>query len=280
MSLDRVVSRMVTASDRSRFFTAICLYEFQVAILYPKSFKKLLEATDLSERGPSKVLRRARIYAAIRILEHLESEAKRDGQPIGLQKVTPSGEYAKLYDEIVVANGGWKQIRYMPSIKTFERNLAKRTRRAKTVGKCIDFSFRFSTIPDTGRYKGGVSSARRVVARAKYYEVNRKSSTVKNRWREFKSTSAFAYLSLVEELLPRPKLTKRSFVESLLKAADDKRLRAFFRSYQQLDEALSPRNYAFAPLRLDLGKEKFLNARPFDGTDVLEIWEKTKDRAE
>jgi len=257
MSLDQIAS-LISDEGASLYLRAIRLYEFQVAIFYPLSFRALC-AAGTEARAANQRLRTARIYAGIRFLEQIEKELRQacgsDTIPISL--LAQDQRYQTIFDNVIAPNGGWMRIRHSISDRRFDDGLAKQRDSAEVAAKIVDFSYRFREMPDRGTYKGGVTTARYVVANARSYDLKRGKSTIKTRWRKFGPTAAFLYLLLIQKFpfMP-PRLATKQFSERLLKQANDfSGLRSFFRAYQNVCDVLVPRGYTFEKLSLNLNCE-------------------------
>ena len=279
MSLDNIVAAIIDDANTSLYRRAIRLYELQIAIFYPRSFRTLISAAN-DARGADRRLRTARIYAGIKCLEHIEDElcAKNAVDSISIRDLAQNRDYQEIFDSIIAANGGWSRIRHSLSVKTFENQMSERRDLASAAAKIVDFSYRFEAMPNRGTYKGGVTTARYVVVNAKSYELQKKKSTIKNRWREFGSTAAFLYLLLIQNapLMP-PKLTAKRFSRDLLKQAEGvQELRNFFCAYQHVCDVLAPRGYKFEKLTLNLNCGVPLLATAALQADVIAAFENSK----
>ena len=107
MSLNHLVELLIDES-KSRYMRAIRLFEFQTAVSHPKAFK-LLVATQGDVRAPTRILRTARIFAAIKILEKIEADLKqgKDDRFISIQDLAADEDYRSIFDDVIATNGGW-----------------------------------------------------------------------------------------------------------------------------------------------------------------------------
>jgi hypothetical protein len=111
MSLKEIVGPLIDESQ-SLYIRAISLFEFQTAVYRPKAFKHLIEGpTGL--RAPTKILRTARIYAAIKILEEIEADLKQktSDRVTSIQDCAANEEYRNVF-AVFAANGGFRRLRH------------------------------------------------------------------------------------------------------------------------------------------------------------------------
>jgi len=280
-SLDQLVEFLIhERGSESLYIRAIRLFEFQVALFYPKEYQKLLASTH-DNRAPTTFLRGVRTYVASRFLDDIQAKLK----PKYKSKPTPFGllmkhpDYRKLF-ALFTANGGLLRMRRSHSEMSLDKQISKRRKRAEIAAKLIDFSYRFEP-PQRGRWKCGITTAIFVVGNASSYGVNKKSkNSVQPFWKEFKSTSIFLYLLLSQDIrLMPPKISKKSFSKMLLSQAKDVvALRNFFRAYQHICEILAPKGYkSFEILGFNLKCGLPSLSRPPLDPDVIETFEKYKN---
>jgi hypothetical protein len=192
-------------ASHSPYVRAIKLFEFQVAIFAP---------------GSEALQRHARVFAAIKILEHIEKFS-------GLEDSASLTERLKLpgYSEIanvIFQAGGWRRIRSLWNTREFDEQLAIRMREAQSVARLAEFSYRFVRLKPSDLRRGGSTMARSVM-----HQINQEAKsgkkkgfstgTLKARWKEYGSMAALQYLILIRmpELKPR-RISKKGFVETLL----------------------------------------------------------------
>jgi hypothetical protein len=123
MSLDQIVKLIVDDSGTvSPYLRAIRLFEFQVAIFNPNSFRKLVSA-ERNDRAPSQLLRTARIFAAIKFLEDIEAELRKGNadKAVSIKQLAENPDYQAIFDEVIAPNGGWSRIRHSVSAKRFDK---------------------------------------------------------------------------------------------------------------------------------------------------------------
>jgi hypothetical protein len=261
MSLNHVVEFLIKYSEStSRFHRGIRLFEFQVSLFYPDAFKRLV-ASESDKTAPTKILKTACIFAAIKILEKIEADLKQEknSSVISIQELAANENYQSIFDGVVATNGGWPRIRHSVSARRFDKNIVKRCSKAQFAANIVDFSYRFykhpASTPNSRRINpGGVESAKYVVQRA--YKPSGGESTIKNRWREYGSPAIFLYLMLTQEFDVRPpRVSSANFVEILLRQADNlEGLRRYFCAYQAVRDALLDKDYKKFPA-LDLNLE-------------------------
>src|SRR5580704_9762281 len=147
MSLNDIVSQRIDESN-PKYFRAISLFEFQTAMYRPKAFKRLIEA-QVGLRAPTKILRTARVFAAIRILEKIETDLKhKKGQSaVSIQHLAADEAYRSIFDDVIAANGGWRRIRHSPSAHSFDRGTylkGRKKAKAQAAANIVDYSYSFS----------------------------------------------------------------------------------------------------------------------------------------
>lgn len=261
MSLDLdETARILTQSDNgeSIYLRAIRLFEFQICLYCPEI---------LSSRKNTYWQVRARLFAALKLLEHLERQIAEKGEKEGvtLSELAANSDFAEIFDRIIMKSGGLRRIQNLGGLKEFDEQIDIRKSRTVVVAKVVDFSYRFALLKPKTRAKGGVTMARAIVATTPSYGYRRRSSTLKSRWREYGPTAGFLYLLRIQkfELVPCP-LTSDRFAKQLLKQADDiAHIREFFLAYQYLCNILKTRGYNFPSVHSVVGKLPDLAFDPF-----------------
>lgn len=278
MSLDHVVDAIID-EDSVLQLRAIRLYELQVAILSRGSFGALCNATH-QKHGATKRLRTARILAAIRFLERAEADLRRTNSidAIPLQTLAQDHTHQIIFDEFIAPNGGWEGIRRSNSDRAFDKGLTKRRDAATYAAKIVDFSFRFELMPNPGRYRGGVTVARKVVIDAPSYDVKLGRTRISEHSRDFADAAPFLYL-LLKQAFPftPPPLASEDFIEKLSEQANNVQgLRMFFCAYQRVSEVLKLQGYQPVPLTLNLECDvPPLPIEPY-AEDVIRAFEQSK----
>jgi hypothetical protein len=259
MSLKYIVESLINdGPSTSRYHRAIRLFEFQVSVFYPNSFKRLVAKENLT--APNKKLKTARVLAAIGILEKIEENLKQNKSisRISLQDLADDEDYRSVFDDEFVTNGGWPRIKQSISARAFDRGVETRSGEARAAANIVDFSYRFSKnqfndIESARRNPGGVEAAKYVVRKACKPAVS--ASTIKSRWTKFKSPAIFLYLILNPKFNMRPpRVSSEDFADTLLRQAGNlEALRRYFRAYQIVRDSLLNHKYTKYPkLELDL----------------------------
>ena len=244
---------------KSRYIRAISLYEFQTAIFRPKAFERLIKA-QVSLRAPTEILRTARIFAAIRVLERIEVNLNHNRS---IRDLVADETYCSIFDDVIAVNDGWRRIRHSPSARSFDRGTRlkgkKKKVKAQAAANIIDYSYRFSmhlANVHHGKRKnpGGVDAAKYVVRNSVKPFVS--NSSMKGYWRRYQYSAIFLFLMFNQKFdLKPPLVSSTEFLEKLLRQTDNiEELRRFFCAYQTVRAALSNLKYRqYPPLELDLG---------------------------
>jgi hypothetical protein len=262
MSLERLVQPLISEVDTtSRFFRAIKLFEFQIALFHQHSFNRLLN-NESNAAAPTKKLKTARIFAAIKILEKIEADLKkaRNVSLISIRDLAAEENYRRVFDDVIAPNGGWPRIRHSMSACEFDDDVDARCGEARAAANVVDFSYRFSfhggrSPNDQKTNPGGLDAARYVARVATSYGSAMSGTSMKNRWRKYGPAAIFLYLILKQKFdLEPPRVHTKKFLEKLLEQSGDvNNLRRFFRAYQIVRQALSDLRYRNYPaLDLDL----------------------------
>jgi hypothetical protein len=239
--LDDVVEKLC-AQRGSPFEKAIDLFEFQVGIFRPSK----------------RARRRARVFAAIKLVEHLEkSMGLRPG--IDSSKALKFKDFRHVFGEAF--RGGWVTIRRLPSDNSFDNKLLKNRNEAQFAANMIDFLYRYD--PASIGKPASFSKALYFVANTECYGSKLKKTAAKSRWRKYSKRSIFLYLILIKnfKLMP-PRVCTAQFATTLLKAASDlESLLNFFAAYNLVAENLNSKKINFPLLTLpalDLGTPKII----------------------
>jgi hypothetical protein len=257
MSLDWIIQLIIdNRGTASPYMRAINLFEFQIAVTDSKSFDELVVAEKIN-CAPSKLLQTARIFAAIRFLETIESKLRERnaGNAVSIKQYAEDRDYQMIFDDVIARNGGWRRIRHSPSVRSFDRKIISRFEEAEAVAKYIDFSYRYDKYPITPHRIGGITAAKYVVRTATSFGAPKmKRTKSKDLWSEFDSAAPFLYLLLIQDFpLKSPRVGSETFSDDLLKQAEDvATLRRFFRAYQHLCEVLNRQGYDYDIPRLDI----------------------------
>lgn len=206
---------------------------------------------------PRQVLRHARLLAGMKFLDHFESEwrARNPGVRATLADMAIVGDYDRIYTSIILKHGGWKKIRFTPSVQVFERQVRAWKRNARDVARIIDFSTRFEQDPAKRRLIGGVTMAIDIVTTnpgKKYFRTKKKSTQLEKAWSQQKSAAPFHYLLYTRKYPFFLKtIAGRRFAEKWLARIEDREgLLEFFAAYNAAVTRLRPRKYHYSLLSL------------------------------
>jgi hypothetical protein len=148
MSLESIVKILIGQEPSARYFRAITLFEFQVAMFDSNWFGQLVDSEGVVAAKFPK-LRRARVFAAVRILESIEADLKKDkgNEDISISALAANENFRSIYDEVFARSGGTHLMRHSMSAKEFDEDLEVRRADALAVANMIDFSYRYSKHP-------------------------------------------------------------------------------------------------------------------------------------
>jgi hypothetical protein len=164
------LARVLCQSDQSYSLhqLAIALFGFQVAILSPSV--PALES-------------QARVLAALKILESMESDTARHAD---LEERLKIVGYRELLD-LIMREGGARRLRSMWTTKELWDDVGIRLNEAKDMALMVQFSHRFAKVGvATTRQKGGPTIGRHFVCET----TGPSDGTLRNRWREYGATAA------------------------------------------------------------------------------------------
>ena len=239
---------------KSRYFRAIKLFELHVAIClangYPRT-SRMAASQDNSLPSPVvvRVSKRkmydAKMFATIKLMEHLEQRVKEEWGTISADILTWDPEWTKLFDKKFVRCGGFSRARYLPHVVDYDIELWEAKRRAKKVAQLIDFSLRFEPDPTKPKQIGGITMARTIVAESNYFDVRCTERTLETYWKKFEPVAAFLPLIFLKKYPASPlRLSKTKFAEKLLARLDDRyTLLSFFADYNATVARLQARGY-------------------------------------
>jgi hypothetical protein len=228
--LDDIVEKLC-AQRGSVFERAVDLFEFQVGIFRPSKAAR----------------RRARVFAAIKLVEYLEkSMGLRPG--IDLTKALKSKDFRYVFGEAF--HGGWVTIRRLPSDKSFDNKILKNRDKAQFVANIIDFLYRYDTA--TQKKPASISRAQYVVATADSYDSKLKKTAAKERWGVYRESGIFIYLLLIQKFeFMAPRVGTVKFAERLLKKTSNlEGLLDFFAAYNLVANNLNSKRVEFPLLSL------------------------------
>jgi hypothetical protein len=199
------------------------LFEFQTAIYRPKSFERLIEA-DVGLCAPTEILRTARVFAAIRILEKIEVDLNHSKS---IRDHLADETYYSIFDDVIASNGGRTRIRHSPSARNFDRALISKAKKAeaKAAANIVDYSYRFSKHLANAHYgkrknPRGVDAAKYVVRNS--VKLFASKSSMKNYWRRYQFSAIFLFLIFKQKFaLKPPRVSSKKFLQKLFVPASE-----------------------------------------------------------
>lgn len=185
-----------------------------------------------------------------RIEQDWKEKAGRD--TIILSELIKDPEYEEIINRIILANGGWRKLRFVYSVRALEKNLRKWKTQARNVARIIEFSFRFQPNPKKRKQIGGVTMAIDIVTTSDYFHVAVKDSQLEKSWSDLQSAAPFFYLIYVQKhSFFLNKLGGKKFAHRFQRMAlDQGKLIDFFGQYNSLVGVLRHRGYRYTPLLL------------------------------
>jgi hypothetical protein len=248
--------RFVLSTDHNKYDRAIKIYELMVAIHLCQGDG---EASGFKVKVRSRDLRDARHFAIIRLMEHVLTKSPFVARFPKLPAISAAltEHYRYLYDNAFFKNGGWRQVRFMPTAREFQRKIDEA--HFEYIGQLIDFSIRVVPNPLKPHQSGGITMARDIVLRAtesgsREFSIPEKRTKLIQRWRLASPVAIFSYLIYIQRLgwWPQPRLTVVSFPNNLLSASQrQEKLRNLFLRYNEVCDRLTERGYAVQKLTVD-----------------------------
>jgi hypothetical protein len=240
---------------------AIELFAFLIALHLGKSDRKICgqratdDKTSLVLNVSEKTIVNARILAGMKFLDQIEQNwiAKTGRDRVVLSELIKDPEYEEIINRIIFANGGWRKLRFVYSVRFLERKLRRWKTQARNVARIVEFSFRFEPNPKKRRQLGGVTMAIDIVTACKYFPVSVKDSQLEKSWSDLQSAAPFFYLIYVKKQHSffLKKLAGKAFARRFARmAADQGKLTNFFGQYNSLIGVLRQRGYKYTPLLL------------------------------
>jgi hypothetical protein len=253
---------------------AIELFTFLVALHLGRSRRKICgpSATDdkpsLIVKISSKTAINTRILAAMKFLDRIEQEwkEKMGRDSIVLSELIKDPEYEEIMNRIILANGSWRKLRFVYSVRALENKLRKWKRQARNVARIIEFSFRFQPDPKKPKQIGGVTMAIDIVTTCDYFNVAVKDSQLEKSWSDLQSAAPFFYLIYPQKhTFFLKKLAGKNFAHRFQRMVlDQGKLVDFFGQYNSLVGVLRHRGYRYTPLLLpENAKSAPLREAPF-----------------
>jgi hypothetical protein len=279
MHLNKLIRSLIIKDGADDLFLrAIRLYEFQVAIFFPLSFKRLT-ANNNDHRDQTRLIRKARIRAAVRVIEDIEArdDIETRLRPNRLRQLVKNMDYRRLYDEVIAISGGWPLMLDAETANTFDDNVQANRKNAAVVAKMVDVACRYARTPDLPKHQGIINAVNYIVRKDSIYSCDFERSAIINRWKQFKPTSLFLYLLLCKNFRLMPaKVSKKTFLPILLRQTKNVEvLRYFFRAYQHLCDVLRPTgflNLEIATIDLECDPPPF-SWLPLDPKQVADAFE-------
>jgi hypothetical protein len=256
------------------FLVALHVGRSLVKVSGTKAVKSQIES-KLVLNVPKKQLRAARMLAAMKMLDQLETSWARenDGKKPTLRRMSKIEEYEEIFNQIILKSGSWYRIRHLQSIRDLEEELVELRRRARSVARIIEFSCRF--VPNSNKPKqlGGVTMATDIVTSVPYFQLEVKDSTLERWWSDQQSAAPFFYLIYIQKYpFFLNKIVGKNFAQRFVARVEDRtKLLEFFSAYNSVVQRLSERGYKYAPLRLpDLSVALSLRCDPFRNASIEE----------
>jgi hypothetical protein len=228
---------VLTDQKVSVYVRAIKLFELQAYIFCPSVIGRP---------------RTARLFAAMKMLELIESEIQRKEGRISIRSLAANDDYAEIYDTILMPSGGFARIRHLLKSKKFDEDLLSARRESRVVSKCVDFSYRYKPTAARGHVRPGVTMAIYVVPRAQSFNVRRHRTVLKERWAKYRLTACFLFLihELGFKFKPRP-VSKNRFAAKLIEAASAiEELEKFFLAYSAVSLHLKEKGYSCSTIKI------------------------------
>jgi hypothetical protein len=240
---------------------AIELFAFLVALHLGSSRRKICGPRATDERASlvldisSKTIINAKILAAMKFLDRIEQDWKEKtgrNSIVLSELIKDDPEYEEIISKIILANGSWRKLRFVYSVRALENKLRSLKRQARNVARIIEFSFRFQPDPKKPKHIGGVTMAIDIVTSSKYFHVAGKDSQLEKSWSDLQSAAPFFYLIYVQKhSFFLNKLAGKKFAHRFERVAlDQGKLIDFFGQYNSLVGVLRHRGYKYTPLLL------------------------------
>lgn len=264
--LQRAVKLLTSDNNDEVFLKAVWIYEFQVALLYPK-FLALGGPTDTSIRHQE--LRSARLLAAMALMDYLDRK-EIPGKPKKLQIARRDREFRRLYNRVIVPAGAWRSIKHTPASQDFHKLLETRKEAAYWAAKVVDCSYRHSKL-NLAR-KTSSTMARFIVWKSSHYNYGKSENTLQSQWTKYKASALFLYLQqYFGSEFSLPNVSGRGFAERLIKlAAKPHVLRSYFATYSAIRNHLSKFGFNFPDIVTVPGEINLPPAQHFP-LDVLNL---------
>lgn len=233
----------VLDESRHRFLKALSLFEIQLALHLSEATKN--KATKKVPPPAVRVSKHAfesgRILAIAKMLEHLEQEI---ADP---DKCLMHADFRLIHGEFL-KHGGYRRLRYAMRPRELDGMVGLARKRARSAGVLTYVSL---ALPKEG--KNGINEALGIVSANRLaLGVKRKESTLKNRYRMFRSVAAFSTqlrLGKNGASFKIAKIAKKNFIPRLLEQIEDRNsIVACFAEFNAISALLRECNYSCASL--------------------------------
>jgi hypothetical protein len=246
--------------EKDRYSRAIKLFQLHVGIRLANGFpekRKLATSeensspSDLVVRVSKKKMQDARMFATMKLMEHVEKQLKEGIGVVSAKHLAKNPDWTKLFDKFL-RFGGFHRARYLSAAINFDIELGEAGQKAKKLAQAIDFSLRFEPDPQGRKTKktGGITMAKAIVADSKYFNVTCCERTLESYWEKFEPVAAFLPLISLKKYPAWPlHVSKTKFADKLLSRLDDKdMLMSFFAEYNANVLRLDARGYGLKSL--------------------------------
>jgi hypothetical protein len=213
--------------DRSAHIRAIALFALKVYAV--------------GEGGLPSSFNRAKVFAAVAMLEHLERFSA-DDLPLEQRMLLPG--YKELLN--IALRHGWTTIRRLESTSKYQQDLAARVEGSIMIAEMVEFSYRYATKRADHR-KAGFTMARDFLCKKNKKFIGYSRSTITERWSAFNQGTSAVLIYLMHH--PKFNLlsatpTADDFWMALLKQVEDRELlKQFFAAYIAVSKILRPHGY-------------------------------------
>jgi hypothetical protein len=201
---------------------------------------KVYAISEPSSLGNSS-FQKAKVFAALAMLEHLEGCIDLE-EVESLERRMQLPGYRRILE--IALRRGWRPIRRLDDLETYEKNLAVRIEQSKLISEMVEFSYRFITKRSYGR-KAGFTLARDFVVRKHGDTIGYGRSTITERWNSFEQGSTGVLIYLMHHptfnlLSVHP--TAGDFCRAQVENRE--LLKRFFAAYIAMSKKLRPHGYA------------------------------------
>jgi hypothetical protein len=204
-----------------------------------------LKVEAVGEGGLPSSFNRAKVFAAVAMLERLES-CSADDLPLEQRMLLPG--YKELLN--LALRHGWTTVRRLESSEKYQQDLGARIESSIMIAKMVEFSYRYATKRPDGR-KAGFTLARDFFAKKNQRLPGYSRSTITERWTSFNHGQSAVLIYLMHH--QRFKLlsvdpTANDFC--MTQVEDRDLLKRFFAAYVTVSAKLRPHGYPNAKIDL------------------------------